>query len=113
MHKQLDLFDEDGVNVESTVYQEALDILTAYTNDLPHIHEKRRKNIYHEISDELDRAYAKHGKEMWNRHEFYSIMLEEVDEVWDDIKSNKPFDILRKEIIQVAAMCVRFLEQDC
>ncbi|KKL49680.1 hypothetical protein LCGC14_2313110 [marine sediment metagenome] len=32
------------------------------------------------IKDELDRAYVKHGAESWSRHEFYSILLEEVVE---------------------------------
>ena len=35
---------------------------------------------------------------------------EEVDEVWDDVKSNAPQDQLMAEVVQVAAMCVRYAE---
>lgn len=69
--------------------------------------------VFEKISAEINRAYAKHGQAQWGRHEFYGIILEEVDEVWDDIKADAPTDQLEKEIIQVAAMCVRFLESGC
>lgn len=62
------------------------------------------------IKDELDRAYVKHGAESWSRHEFYSILLEEVDELWDDIKADKPLEDVLKELVQVSAMCLRYAE---
>lgn len=69
-----------------------------------------RWKILEEISRELERAYAKHGREQWGRHEFYAILLEEVDEVWEEIKADSPQAQLRREIIQVAAMAIRYLE---
>ena len=69
-----------------------------------------RDEIIASICKELDRAYAKHGKRLWGRHEFYAILLEEVDEAWENIKADGPRDELVKEIIQIAAMCVRYLE---
>ena len=73
-----------------------------------------RNQIVESISKELDRAYSKHGRESWGRHEFYAILLEEVDELWDETKKGGtiPFDedAHRKEIIQVASMCFRYLE---
>ena len=62
------------------------------------------------VKDELDRAYTKHGREPWSRHEFYAILKEEVDELWDDIKADEPLDLMLKELIQVTAMCVRYAE---
>lgn len=62
------------------------------------------------VANELERAYAKHGREQWGRHEFYAILKEEVDELWDDIKADAPQDKLRHEAIQVAAMVFRYLE---
>ncbi len=64
----------------------------------------------HAITYELERAYAKHGRAQWGRHEFYAILKEEVDELWDDIKSDEPQAKLEKEAIQIAAMVFRYLE---
>ena len=70
----------------------------------------RRAAFFTRVEDELERAYRKHGMPQWGRHEFYAILLEEVDEVWDDIKADAPLEQLEKEIVQVAAMCVRYFE---
>lgn len=69
-----------------------------------------RAKIVERIAAELDRAYAKHGREQWGRHEFYAIIKEELDEVWDNIKADGRQDELANEIIQVAAMAFRYLE---
>lgn len=70
----------------------------------------RRADIMLHIASELDRGYKKHGKEQWGRHEFYAILKEEVDELWDDIKSDAPMSNIETEAIQVAAMIFRYLE---
>lgn len=70
----------------------------------------RRDRLRRLIDAELDRAYAKHGKEPWSRHEFYAILLEEVEELWDDIKADSPLHVVLKELVQVAAMCQRYAE---
>lgn len=47
---------------------------------------------------------------MNSAHEAYSVLLEEVDEFWEHVKTNaKRRDIaaMRKELIQVAAMAIR------
>ena len=69
-----------------------------------------RARTFAAITDELDRAYAKHGSAPWGRHEFYAILLEEVEETWEAIKSDEPLDRVAKEAVQVAAMCIRYLE---
>jgi hypothetical protein len=43
-----------------------------------------------------------------SRHEGYAVLKEEVDELWDEIKTDKPIRA-HSEAIQVAAMAVRFL----
>lgn len=45
-------------------------------------------------------------------HEGYAALLEEVDELWDEVKASKPGSdraAMRKEAVQVAAMALRFL----
>lgn len=69
-----------------------------------------RRRLLDAIEEELDRAYTKHGAEPWGRHEFYAILKEEVDELWDDIKADNDSIHVAKEAIQVAAMCIRYLE---
>lgn len=63
-----------------------------------------------EIAQEVMRARAKF-KPFHSAHEGYSVILEEVDELWDEVK--KQFHDrgpnLKKEAIQIAAMAVRFV----
>ena len=67
-----------------------------------------RKQACQLIDEELDRAFAKHPSAGWNAHQGYAILLEEVDEAWDEIKRDD-LKAARKEMIQVAAMAIRFL----
>jgi len=62
------------------------------------------------IKEQLDRAYAKHGSEKWGRHEFYGVLKEEVDELWDAIKGDEPMENVVAEALQVAAVIFRYLE---
>jgi hypothetical protein len=41
-------------------------------------------------------------------HEGYAVILEELDEAWDEIKANN-IPKARKEMLQVAAMALAFL----
>lgn len=70
-----------------------------------------RREIFHvEVAREVVRAYEKHGVEPWSRHEFYAILKEEFDELWDEIKKDGPSDELMRELVQVAAVCSRYAE---
>lgn len=49
-------------------------------------------------------------------HEAYAVLLEEVDELWDEIKrspAKRDMEALQKEAVQVAAMAVRLLTDVC
>lgn len=59
------------------------------------------------IRSELVRAMHKHGP-MHTPHEAYGVLIEEVDEFFDEVKAND-YDRQRKELIQVAAMAARGL----
>ena len=72
----------------------------------------KRSKIIKAVEDELERIYKKYGDKPYaSRHEFYGILKEEVDEVWDDIKHNSDTFSLEKEIIQVISICFRHLEK--
>lgn len=66
------------------------------------------------MNRELKRARNKHPKPMNSHHEAYAVVLEELDEVWDEVKSQhaNPQRIIA-ELIQVAAMCNRWAEDVC
>lgn len=49
-------------------------------------------------------------------HEGFSVLAEEVDELWDHVKTNqkrRDIEAMRKEAIQVAAMAMRFALEIC
>ena len=64
------------------------------------------------VVDELAQARAGF-RDMASAHEGYAVLLEEVDELWDEVKVNQkrrdPVKMLR-ELIQVAAMAQRMAE---
>lgn len=65
-----------------------------------------------EILIELRRAKTLFPAKFVNQHEAYAVILEEVDELWDEIKKNQKnydLDAQRKEAKQAAAMLIRLL----
>jgi NTP pyrophosphatase (non-canonical NTP hydrolase) len=69
-----------------------------------------RPEVMSQIARELERAYSKHGREKWGRHEFYGVLREEMDELWDAIRGDDNQEQVIKEAIQVASMVFRYLE---
>jgi NTP pyrophosphatase (non-canonical NTP hydrolase) len=67
------------------------------------------------IEKECFRARAQYPQ-FHSAHEGYAVLLEEVEELWDEVKkSPKKRDpaAMREEAIQVAAMALRFLVDVC
>ena len=63
------------------------------------------------IIDELCSATTKNGI-FHSAHECYGVLLEELDELWDEVKKkdcNRDIDLMRKEAVQVGAMALRFI----
>jgi len=63
------------------------------------------------IIDELCSATTKNGI-FHSAHEGYGVLLEELDELWDEVKKkdcNRDIDLMRKEAVQVGAMALRFI----
>lgn len=68
--------------------------------------------------DACDEATRASGKwpPMNSAHEGYAVILEELDELWDHVKTKqgkRDLTAMRKEAIQVAAMAVRFAAEVC
>jgi len=69
------------------------------------------KDVITDICQEFERATSKHGK-FNSAHEGYAVILEEVDELWEEVKKQyeKRNNMeMRKEAIQVATMAIRFI----
>ena len=65
-------------------------------------------------------AEALMASESWppfnSAHEGYAVLLEEVDELWDHVKTKqklRDIEAMKKEAIQVAAMALRFAIDVC
>jgi len=64
-----------------------------------------------EVFKEVVRAKTLFPVDFVNQHEGYAVCLEEVDELWEEVKKNQSnYDLKaqRKEAIQAAAMFIRF-----
>lgn len=75
-----------------------------------HFSTDHRLQFLEAMMAELRHAYSKHGSDPWGRHEFYGVLVEEVDELWDAIKKDEPIENVLKEAMQVAAVCLRYAE---
>ncbi len=61
------------------------------------------------VADEIKRARQLH-EPMKSAHEAYSVILEEIDEFWDEVKKKRRERSSNKmlaELVQVAAMAIR------
>jgi len=68
--------------------------------------------VLSEVASELMRAKGLYPEFFVNQHEAYAVILEEIDELWDEIKKKQKsydLDAQRKEAIQAAAMLVRLV----
>lgn len=67
-------------------------------------------DIYEEIKKELDDANLKFPP-FKSTHEAYAVIKEEFEEIWDEVKKKNPDYLnMKKELIQICAMCVKTIE---
>lgn len=71
-------------------------------------------SLLHAVRGELERAMV--WPAMNSAHEGFAVLHEEVDELWDHVKTNqnrRDLDAMKTEAIQVAAMATRFAVEVC
>lgn len=66
-----------------------------------------KEKAFEKVNAELDRAQIKFPA-YHSSHEGYAVIYEELDEMWDDVKTNQ-HQAAVKEAIQVAATAIRYL----
>lgn len=60
---------------------------------------------------ELARANHIHAKTFNSPHEGYAVMLEEMDELFDEIRKKRPDNVrMLEEAVQVGAMAIKFIQ---
>ncbi len=67
------------------------------------------------VLKELERASAS-NKPFNSPHEGFAVLLEEVDELWDEVKKktkNRDNKLMQDEAVQIAAMGIRFITDLC
>lgn len=71
------------------------------------------ERILQNTIDEIDRSNKIHENTFNSTHEWYGILKEEIDELWDEIKKNKSSKEItynmRKESIQIIAVVLKGL----
>lgn len=70
----------------------------------------QRAKLWSAVEQQVRKAYRKHGRDPWGRHEFYGVLKEEIDELWDVIKADGPSEDLLNEMLDVMAVCQRYAE---
>lgn len=60
------------------------------------------------IWDEFVSAKTKFPSTFNTAHEGFAVIYEELDELWDEVKSNGTPERLRREALQVAAVALQF-----
>jgi len=73
---------------------------------------EKEETAINEIIKEYQQALIKFAS-FSSTHEGYAVILEELDELWDEIKTNGNNSNMRKEAVQVSAMGLRFLVDCC
>ena len=64
--------------------------------------------VVSDVVEEIQKSMIKHP--LFNStHEGYGVILEELDELWDEVKKREPnIKNMRAEAVQVAAMAMKF-----
>lgn len=74
--------------------------------------ESKLINITDDIINEAVTAKSVYNRDFTSNHEAYGVILEELDELWDEIKKKNPDkDRMRTEATQTAAMLLRFINE--
>lgn len=73
----------------------------------PRYYELMADRLSEYVKNELHKAIAKH-KGMNSPHEAYAVLLEEMDEFWDEVKKQTHSkSLMYKELLQISAMAQR------
>lgn len=68
---------------------------------------------YEEIKEEYIRATILYGDKFFDAHQAHSVIREEFEEFWDEVKKKKHDPKrMREELVQIGAMILKALNSD-
>ena len=73
-----------------------------------------RMKVFKDVFDEAQRSLSKYNRPYASSHEFYGVLLEEIEELWDEIKLKEELrdtEKMKKEAIQCMAVLYRFITE--
>ena len=80
------------------------------SNDISEHYRKALTNSVREVVAEVESAKSIFSMAFTSNHEGYAVLLEEVDELWDEVKKkHADKERIRKEATQIAAMALRIM----
>ena len=82
-------------------------------NDTKHVPQQVMTELL-AIADELERADTEHGPNFASMHEAHSVLLEELEEFWEEVRkkrSERDEARMRYELTQLGAMAVKTMRQ--
>lgn len=105
------VFGEDNLTIEcpTTIIKDNFTIIVDSAWDL----DRRIIDTFDDIQIELKRAIEKF-QPIYSLHEAYGIIMEEVQEFFDEVKKQKSdMKNTKTELIQIATMCIRTIYDLC
>ena len=79
-------------------------------------YETKLRNSLTDVYNEIIRAKSIHKKDFNSTHEAYAVILEEMDELWEEVKKNPKKEgyskeKMREEAVQTVAMLLRMITE--
>jgi hypothetical protein len=74
----------------------------------------KEDDVIVDILEELYHAQRTKGRPFNSAHEGYSVILEELDELWDEVRKKvRDKQRMNEECVQIAASAIRFILDVC
>lgn len=109
----LEATDDDDHDDLCQTISTAFDVCDKALSTAPNPEPNPQDIAFNDLRTAVEKAQAKHPP-MRGAHEGYAVILEEVDELWEEVKRQViDGSALRKEALHVAAMGLRFVIDVC
>ena len=107
---------EEATNKILELMSKSDDILNEIKRERDFEYETKLRNSLTDVYNEIIRAKSIHKKDFNSTHEAYAVILEEMDELWEEVKKNPKKEgyskeKMREEAVQTVAMLLRMITE--